>query len=111
MRDGALGVVGPHALECARDLGGQPPLRQKVAHYAKEHAVDRQLGAAPCLEALPAGPHTRCTGSVGATDPRNKGWAILPGGSLPAPARSKGHRSPAFDCPNLTAEILVTIRT
>jgi hypothetical protein len=44
VRDAAIQIVGPHALECAGNLGRRPALQQEVVHHAEEHAVFGQQG-------------------------------------------------------------------
>lgn len=80
VRDGALGVIGPHALECARDLRKRPALVQKVVHHAKEHSVHRQFGTTTGFEVLPAGTHTSGSGVVGTFPFRHKSRTVLPSG-------------------------------
>ena len=64
VRDGALGFIGPHVLECARDLRGGPTLGKKVMDNAKEHGVGGQLQAPAALEALAPGSLTSRSGVV-----------------------------------------------
>lgn len=66
MLDGALGVVGPHELECASDLKRRPALVQKVTHHAKEQRVRGQLRAAPSFETLKTSSRARSTSIVSA---------------------------------------------
>ena len=80
VRNGAVRVIGPHALECARDLRGRPALRQKVLHDAKEHGVHRQLGTTPWLEALAPCTHTSRAGVVGTSHLRHECRSVLPTG-------------------------------
>ncbi len=78
VRDGELGIFGPHALECARDLGQRPAFSQKVVHHTKEHGVHRQFGTKPALEALAACTHTCSAGIVGISRLRHKRRTVLP---------------------------------
>jgi hypothetical protein len=82
VRDGALGVIGQHTLECACLFAGRPLLRQKVLHHAKEQCVNRQIGAAPRLESVPAGTNTSRAGIVGTIrlKCRHKSRTVLPSG-------------------------------
>jgi len=64
VRDGSLGFIGPHELECARDLRGRPSLGQEVVNHAKEHGVTGQLGAFAALEAGAPGTQTGGAGVV-----------------------------------------------
>lgn len=89
--DGALGIIGPHVLECVRDLRWRPAFGHKVLHHAKEHGIHRQLGAAPGLETLSAGTHTGDTGGMDAARIRHKGRTVLPGGkALELPGNGRG---------------------
>ncbi len=68
--DSALGFIGPHKLECARDLRGRPTPGQEVLDHAKEHGVGGQLGAFAAFESL--APRSE-TGSAGIAFARRVG--------------------------------------
>lgn len=80
VQNGALRVIEPHALECARDLGRRPALGQKVMHHAKEHSVHRQFVVASGFEALAASPQTSSAGIVGKLRCRHKSRTVLTSG-------------------------------
>ncbi len=62
--DGALGFIGPHELECARDLRGRPTPRQEVLDHTEEHGVAGQFGAFATLEASAPGTQAGGAGVV-----------------------------------------------
>lgn len=76
VRDGALGIIRLHALECACGLERRPALGEKVVHHAKEQGVDRPFGATPGLEVLPTGSHTGSPGVVCTIRFRHKGTKV-----------------------------------
>lgn len=77
--DGALGFIGPHELECARDLRGRPSLGQEVLNHAEEHRVGGQLGALAAFEASASGAQAGSTGVVLNCRAGHCCWTIWPG--------------------------------
>ena len=78
VRDGALGFIGPHAFECARDLRGRPSLGQKVPDHAKEHGVGGQLGALSAFEASASSTQAGGAGVICSTGVARRRWSIRP---------------------------------
>lgn len=78
LRDGALGVIGAHSLECVCDSRGRPLLRQILGHNAKEHGVRRQFGATPGFDAMAVRLQTSSAGIVGTFRSSYGGRMVLP---------------------------------
>ncbi len=95
VRDAAIQIVGPHALECAGNLGRRPALQQEVVHHAEEHAVFGQLGVASALEAHRASTRAGCPRIVGAAAAacRHEGRALRPLQRSPDLARDRRRRA------------------
>ena len=79
VRYGALGFIGPHELECARDLRGRPSLGQEMLYDTKEHGVGGQFGALAAFEASPPGTQASGAGVIGSRGVGRRCRAIRPG--------------------------------
>ena len=77
--DAALGFIGPHELECARDLRGRPTLRQEVLDDTKEHGVGGQLGVFAAFEASASGTQASGAGIIGSRCVGRRCGSIRPG--------------------------------
>lgn len=77
VRDGARGVIRPHAAQCACNLRWRPMLQQKMVHCIKEHGVGAELAHSAELKAQL--PHTHvCPARVVAAEGLRLLWPISP---------------------------------
>ena len=64
MGDGALGLIGPLKLECARDQQRRPTPHQEMPDHTEEHGVAGQFGEFVTLEASAPGTQAGGVGVV-----------------------------------------------